>query len=117
MAEAPQLGDVAPEEERRRPVRHDPRLAAEERQRVEVVGACDEPTEEARDAYPHHVRNSLEAAERRDLAEHAVAIWLRLPGEVLRQLPRLPQGVLAGRRVRLAWRADVRHRSAVAERP
>ena len=76
-AEARQLGDVAPEEERRRPVRDDPGLAAEERQRIEVVGAGDEPAEEARDVDAHHVGDALVAAERRDLAQHPVAVRLR----------------------------------------
>ena len=49
VPEARQLGDVAAEEERRRPVGDDAELAAQERQRVEVVRARDEPAEEARE--------------------------------------------------------------------
>ncbi len=72
---------------------------------------------EAAEADAHHVGDPLEAAERRDLAEHPVAVRLRVAGEVLRQPPRLAERVLAGRRIDAAGGAGVRHGGAVAERP
>jgi hypothetical protein len=59
----------------------------------------------------------LEAAERRDLAEHPVAVRLRITREVLRETPRLAEGVLGGRRVERAGSLRVRHGRAVAESP
>src|SRR5438034_1028920 len=116
VAERAELGDVAAEEERDGPVSHDAQLPREQRKLVQVVGAGDEPADEARQADAEHIGDALVAAERRDLAEHAVTVRLRLAGEVLCEPAGLPQGVLAGRRVgvgaRLIW--DAR---AVAERP
>ena len=76
-------------------------LRRQERQRVEVVRARDEPAREARQVDPHHVRDALVAAERRDLPEHAVGVGPRVARQVLREAARLAQGVLAGRRVGL----------------
>ena len=49
-----------------------------------------------------HLGDPLVAAERRDLAEHAVAVGLRLAGQVLRQAAGLAQRVLARGRVERA---------------
>ena len=59
----------------------------------------------------------LVAAERRHLPEHAVAVRPRLADEVLREPARLPERVLAGRRVELPRRLRVGDGCAVAERP
>src|SRR5205085_5352693 len=77
----------------------------------------DEPADEAAQADAEDVRDPLVAAERRDLAEHAVAIRLRLALEVLRQLPGLPERVLARRRVGVVRSRLVRDACAVAEGP
>src|SRR5687767_12976443 len=84
VTERAQLRDVAPEEKRHRPVGDDPELPGQQRQLVEVIGAGDEPAEEAAQAQAENVCDSLVAAERGDLAEHAVAVRLRLAAEVLR---------------------------------
>src|SRR4029078_10301704 len=81
------------------------------------VRARDEPAEEPAEAEPRKLRDALVAAERRDLAEHAVAVRLRGTGEVLCEPPCLPERVLAGRRIDGAGRAGIRYRRAVAERP
>ena len=117
MAEHRELGDVAAEEERDRPVGDDAELPGEERQLVEVVRPRDEPADEAAKAEAEDVRDPLVAPEGRHLAEHAVAVRLRARPEVLREPPGLAQRVLAGRRVGLAGRRGVRHARAVAERP
>ena len=70
-------------------------LAAEGRQRVEVVRPRHEPAGEAAQPEPGQLGDPLVAAERRDLAEHPVAVGLRPPDEVLREPPRLAEGVLA----------------------
>src|SRR5215218_1557547 len=112
-----ELGDVPPEEERRRPVGHDAELPGEEGQLVEVVRPRDEPAEEARQPHSEDIGDALVAAEGRYLAEHPVAVRLGLVREVLREPPCLAQGVLARRRVDLARRRLVRHGGTVAERP
>src|SRR6185312_13741177 len=87
-----------------------------ERQLVEVVRASDEPAEEAAEAQADDIGDPLVAAERRDLAEHPVAVRLRVAAQVLREPARLAERVLARRWVgRRA--ARVRHARAVAERP
>ncbi len=117
MAEHRELGDVAAEEERHGPVGDDPELARDERELEEVVRPRDEPAEEAAEAQAEHVGDPLVAAERRHLAEHPVAVRLRLAPEVLRQPPGLAERVLAGRRVGLLRRRLVGDAGAVAERP
>ena len=92
-------------------------LPREERQLVEVVRPRDEPAEEAGEAEAEHVGDALVAAERGHLAEHAVAVRLRLAGEVLGEAAGLAERVLRGRRVDLAGRGEVRDGGAVAERP
>src|ERR1700742_2950405 len=87
MAEHRELGDVAAEEERGRPVGHDAQLPGEERQLVEVVRPRDEPADEPGEAQADHVGDALVAAERRDLSEHAVAVRLPLADEVLGEPP------------------------------
>src|SRR5215212_8877118 len=94
-----ELGDVAPEEERGRPVGDDAQLPGEEGQLVEVVRPGDEPAEEAREPEAHHIGDPLVASECRNLAEHAVAVRLPLALEVLRQSAGLAQGMLARGRV------------------
>src|SRR5919108_6596855 len=89
VAEHPELGDVAAEEERGRPVGDDAQLSRQERELVQVVRAGDEPAREAAQAEAEDVRDSLVAAERRHLAEHPVAIGPWLAVEVLRQPARL----------------------------
>ena len=78
VAEHAELGDVAAEEERRRPVDDDAELPRQERQLVQVVRPRHEPAGEAAQPHPEHVGDALVAAERRDLAEHPVAVRLRL---------------------------------------
>ena len=59
----------------------------------------------------------LNVPERRDLAEHPVAVRLRRAGQVLREPPRLAERVLARRWIDDAWCLRVGHRGAIAERP
>src|SRR5919205_627369 len=113
VAEHPELGDVAAEEERGRPVGDDAQLPREERELVQVVRPRDEPAWEAAQAQAEHVRDPLVATERRHLAEHPVAVGARLAAQVLRQAARLPERVLAGRRVELAGRRLVGDARAV----
>src|SRR2546421_12596253 len=98
VAEHPELGDVAAEEERGRPVGDDAQLPGQERELVQVVRAGDEPARKAAQAHAEHVRDPLVPPERRDLAEHPVAVGARLAVEVLRQAAGLAERVLAGRR-------------------
>src|SRR3954466_16421635 len=65
-----ELGDVASEEERGRPVGHDAQLPREQGELVEVVAAGDEPADEAGQPRTGDVGDALVAAERGDLAEH-----------------------------------------------
>src|SRR5436190_7999371 len=78
VPEHPELGDVAAEEERRRPVGDDAQLPREERELVQVVRPRDEPAGEAAQPQAEDVRDPLVAAERRHLAEHPVAVRARL---------------------------------------
>src|SRR5437588_6228391 len=82
VAEHPELGDVAAEEERGRPVRDDAQLPRQERELVQVICAGDEPARKAAQADAEHVGDSLVAAKRRHLAEHPVAVRARLAAEV-----------------------------------
>src|SRR5438067_12881155 len=72
MTEHAQLGDVALEEKRDRPVGDDPQLSREQRWLVEVIRPRDPPAEEAAELETHHLGDALVPAERRDLAEHPV---------------------------------------------
>src|SRR5678809_1358298 len=74
MAEHRQLGDVAAEKERGRPVGDNAELPREQGQLVEVVRTRDEPAEEAGEAQAEDVGYSLVAAERRHLPQHLVAV-------------------------------------------
>ena len=76
---APKLHDVAPEEQRPRPVGDDPDLAADHRQRVQVVGPRDEPAEEPAKPAAQAARRSPVASQRRDLAEHPIAVASAAP--------------------------------------
>src|SRR2546423_10493656 len=114
MAEHSELGDVAAEEERDRPVDHDAELSREERELVEVVAAGDEPAREAGEPQAEHVGDALVAAECRHLPEHPIAVGLWLACEVLGQAASLAQGVLRRRRIRLGA-GTVRYARAVAE--
>src|SRR5919206_136839 len=67
VAEHPELGDVAAEEERRRPVGDDAQLPRQERELVQVVRARDEPAREAAHVHAEHICDPLVAAERRHL--------------------------------------------------
>ena len=87
-----------------------------ERELVQVVGARHPPAEEAVEAQAEHLGDPLVPAERRDLAEHLVAVRLWRAGQVLRQAPGLAERVLARGRVGpVALR--VGDERAVAERP
>src|SRR3954451_1874701 len=112
-----ELGDVAAEEEPDRPVGDHAELSRHERELVEVVRPRDEPADEAAEAEAEDVGDPLVPAERRDLAEHSVAIGLRLSAEVLREAAGLAERVLARRWIELAGRGFVRHPGTVAERP
>jgi hypothetical protein len=68
-------------------------------------------------AQAQHLGDALVAAERRDLAEHLVAVGTHVALQVLREAPRLAEHVLARRRVGLSRRRLVRHRRTVPERP
>ena len=81
-----------------------------------MVCAGHEPAEEAREAQAQHVGDALVAAERRDLAEGAVAVRLRLAAQVLGQSASLAQGVLRRGRIGLARCGEVRDSCAIAER-
>ena len=72
-----------------------PELPGDERELEQVVRPRDEPADEAAEAQAQHVGDPLVAAERRHLAEHAVAVGLRLAFEVLRQPAGLAERVLA----------------------
>src|SRR5918995_7035902 len=117
LLEDTQFGDVAPEEERHRPVGHDTQLPGKQRQLVEVIGPRHPPAEEALEREAEHRRDALVATKSRDLAQTPVAIGLWFAGEVLRQASCLAQCMLARGRVDPARGGGVRHRRAVAERP
>ena len=88
-----------------------------ERQLVQVVRPGHEPAEEAAQREAEHVGDPLVAAERRDLAEHAVAVRLGVAGQVLREPSGLAERVLGGRRVGPARCRPFGTPRAVAERP
>src|SRR3954468_2202835 len=117
MTEHRELGDVAAEEEPDRPVGDHAELSRHERELVEVVRPRDEPADEAAEAEAEDVGDPLVPAERRDLAEHPVAVGLWLAAEVLRQAAGLAERMLARGRIELAGRGLVGHAGAVAERP
>src|SRR6188508_1286792 len=100
MPEGAELRDVASEEHRHRPVRDHPELSGEERQLVEVVRARREPAGEAAETDAEDLRHALEPAERGALADHPVGVGAGLAAEILRELARLAESVLARRRVR-----------------
>src|SRR3954469_1618871 len=104
VAEHRELGDVAAEEERGRPVGYNAQLPREQGQLVEVVAAGHEPADEAGEPCTGDVGDSLVPAERGALAEHPVAVGANLPCDVLREPACLPQGVLRRRRVELPGR-------------
>ena len=79
VTEHAQLGDVAAEEERDRPVGDDAELSGEKRQLVEVVRPRHDPAEEAAQRDAEDERDPFVAAERRDLPERAVAVGPRGP--------------------------------------
>src|SRR5213596_948363 len=93
VAEHGELGDVAAKDEADRPVGDDAQLPREERELVQVVRPRDEPADETAETEPEHVGDSLVAAEGGHLAEHAVAVWLRLALDVLGQAPGLAERV------------------------
>src|SRR5215471_16439639 len=117
MPELPELRDVAREEQPDRPVDQDAELPRYERQLVQVVCPRDPPAEEAAEREAEDVGDALVPPERRHLAEHAVAVRLRLAGQVFRESPRLAERVLTGGRVERARCCLVRDAGAVAERP
>jgi hypothetical protein len=114
--ELAELCDVAAEEERHRPVDDDADLPLHKWELVQVVRARDPPAEEAVQVQAEHLRDALVSAEGCDLAEHAVAVRLGRPGQVLREPACLAEGVLAGRRVGPVA-ARVGDERTVAERP
>src|SRR6266550_4171357 len=59
MTQHAELGDVAAEEERHRPVRDHAQLSREQRQLVEVVRPCDPPAREAAELEAHDVGDAL----------------------------------------------------------
>src|SRR5947208_6520412 len=88
VSERAELGDVAAEEERGRPVGDDAQLPGQERQLVEVVGPRHPPAGEARQLEAEHVRDAAVAAECCDLAEHPVPVRPPLvAGEVASEAP------------------------------
>ena len=114
----PELGDVAAEEERDRPVGDDAQLPREQRQLVEVVRPRDEPAGEAAEPAAEHVGDALVAAERRDLAEHPVAVRLRLArrGSWRAAAPGAARAGRSAGRTRPASRGSGRARSRRAPR-
>ena len=113
-----ELGDVAPEEERRRPVGDDAELARDERQLVRggSVRVTNQPGK-PRSAQAQHVGDPLVAAERRDLAEHPVAVGLRVAARGSSRAA-APGGARAGRwagRARPAARFGTRAQSPSAQ--
>src|ERR671910_509953 len=107
LLEDTQFGDVAPEEERHRPVGHDTQLPGKQRQLVEVIGPRHPPAEEALEREAEHRRDALVATKSRDLAQTPVAIGLWFAGEVLRQASCLAQCMLARGRVTPAVQTTV----------
>ena len=116
-AEHRELGDVAPEEERHRPVDDDAELPRQQGELVQVIRPADEPAEEAAEAKSHHVGDSLVPAECGHLAQHPVAVGAHVATKVLGQPAGLAKGVLAGGRVGVVGRRRVGHVRAVSERP
>src|SRR5512132_258658 len=94
MPEHAQLGDVPPEQERHGPVRHDAKLPREERQLIEVVRPRHEPADEPAQRHAEDECDSLVAAERGDLAEHAEAVWLRVSAQILHEASGLSKRML-----------------------
>src|SRR5919204_550887 len=74
VPEHPELGDVAAEEERRRPVGDDAKLPREERKLVQVVRPRDEPAWKAAQPHAEDVGDPFVAAERRHLTQRADAV-------------------------------------------
>jgi len=116
MTEHAELGDVALEEECDRPIGDHAQLSREQRELVEVVRPRDEPTEEAAELEAQHLGDALAPAQGRDLAEHPVAVGLRVAAQVLRQPTGLAERVLRGGRIGPVRRRLVRDAGAVAER-
>src|SRR3954453_10542645 len=116
MSENRELDDVAFEEQGDRPVDDHAELPGDERELVEVVRPRHEPPGETAEPYAEDVGDALVPAEGRDLPEHPVAVRLGVPGEGLRETPRLARRVLARRRVGTVG-LRVRNAGAVAERP
>src|SRR5262249_62163684 len=59
VTEHPELGDVAAEEQRHRPVGDDAQLPRDQRQLVQVVRPRDPPAEEAAEVQAEHLRDAL----------------------------------------------------------
>ena len=104
MAERAELGDVAAKEHRHRPVGHDTHPSGQERQLEQVADLVANQPGKPRSRIPEDLGDALGPSERRAHADHPVRVWLDVAGEVLRQPARLPEGVLARRRVRAAGR-------------
>src|SRR5262245_15579465 len=117
VAQHPQFGDVAAEQERDRPVRDDAQLAGHERKLVQVVRSRDEPAGEAAQAQAKDVGDPAVAAERRHLSEHAIAVGLGVAAQVPGEASGLAERVLRGRRIRVFGRRSIGDARAVAERP
>src|SRR5439155_10068138 len=111
-----ELDDVSLEEQGDGPVDDDPELPREERELIQVIAPRHDPAEEATETEAEHVGDALVAAERRHLAEHPVAVGLRVAQQVLRQPARLAERMLGRRRIG-SVRAAIRHVRGIAERP
>src|SRR5712692_4975778 len=121
LLERAELDDVAPEEQRHRPVQDDPHLAVEGGDAEDVVRAMQEPGREPPEPEPGHTGDALEPAERHQPAEALVAKGPDLPApkrchHVPRQPSGLPEGMLGGRWADAA-RREVGHGRAIARRP
>src|SRR3989304_7117112 len=90
MAEDGELDYVAPEEERHRPVEDDAELPRYERELVQVVRPRDPPPGEPAQAHSGDLGDALVVPERRDLAEHAVAVRLGRSRQILGEPARPP---------------------------
>src|SRR5262249_9281996 len=114
--------DVSAEQQRENPIAHHTQPARRSPYLNKVDAAGGPPAREAAETDTAPLRNAPLAAERGDLAQRPMTVGPQRPAvltghEVGAEPPGLPQGVLAGGRIDLAWRGLVGHRGAIAQRP
>src|SRR6185503_2705980 len=94
-----ELGHVAPEERRGRPVREHSQAPGQERKLEHVVATGEQPAWDSPYAELADHRDAVATPERGHLASRAIAIRTRGAPEVPGERARLAQGVLTGGRV------------------